>query len=80
MREVLTQVWLRDIGQTSECINKRTSRVHASSHKPTKKCVMKMKVELEKNNMSVKMTWWKERVYKARAKNKCHRYQKASSQ
>ena len=36
---------------------KKTSGVHSSSRKPTKKCAMKMKVELEleKNNTRVKM-------------------------
>ena len=34
---------------------KKTPRVHSSSLKPMKKCAMKMKVELEKNNVLVKM-------------------------
>ena len=36
---------------------KKNSGVHTTCHKPTKKCVMKMKVELleEKKNVCVKM-------------------------
>ena len=38
---------------------RKSSGVHVSSHKPTKKCAMKMKVEeleeLEKNDARVKM-------------------------
>ena len=47
--EVLIQIWLKsmkNIRQTSECIKRefeKTSGVHESSCKPTKKCVMKMK-------------------------------------
>ena len=33
---------------------RKASRVHASSHKPTKKCAMKMKVELEKKRRARK--------------------------
>ena len=33
----------------------KNSRVHASSRKPMKKCAMKMKVELEKNDVHVKI-------------------------
>ena len=50
MGEVLTQVWLKSIKKSvSYLTNKRmhkkrkASRVHASSHKLTKKCAMKMK-------------------------------------
>ena len=50
---------------------KKASRVHASSHKPTKKYAIKMKVEeLEKQ--------WKERVHKVCAEKLCHGYQRAS--
>ena len=39
---------------------KKTSGIHTSSHKPTKKCAMKMKVEVlllleEKNDAHIKM-------------------------
>ena len=34
---------------------RKSSGVHISSRKPTKKCAMKMKVELEKNDMRVKV-------------------------
>ena len=45
----------------------KASGVHASSHKPTKKCAMKMKVELEEKTMCVynNVIDGKERVYKA---------------
>ena len=47
---------------------KKTSRVHASSRKPTKKCAMKMKerkkVE-EKNDCCVKKIFVEGRIYKA---------------
>ena len=53
MEEVLIQVWLKSI--MNELLDKqvnaqkesliKTSRVHASSCKPTKKCAMKMKEE-----------------------------------
>ena len=45
MREVLTQVWLKSIKKVNaqkESL-KKTSGVHASSCKSTKKCAMKMK-------------------------------------
>ena len=61
---------------------KKSSGVHTSSRKPTKKCAMKMKV-LEKNKE--KKRWAPKifdgrKVYKARAENSCHGYQTTSGQ
>ena len=50
MEEVLTQVWLRnerDIGQTSECINKKSFWGSRKLLEAQKKCGMKIKIELE---------------------------------
>ena len=60
MGEVLNQVWLKYI---SELLDKqvnaqkeKTSGVHVSSRKPTKKCAMKMKeINKEKNDARVKI-------------------------
>ena len=52
-----------------------------NSRKPTKKCAMKMKVELgEKNNERLKYILMEGRVYKARTENSCHGYQMTSGQ
>ena len=61
---------------------KKTSGVHINSRKPTKKCAMKMKVELEeeKNDGRLKYFLMEGRVYKARAENSCHGYQTTSGQ
>ena len=50
---------------------RKASGVHISSRKPTKKCAMKMKVELEeKNDVRVKCYSWKEALYNAQTKNR----------
>ena len=60
---------------------KKTSGVHTNSRKPTKKCAMKMKVELEgKNNRCLKYFLMEGRVYKAHAENSCHGDQTTSGQ
>ena len=62
---------------------KKTSGVHKSSHKPTKTCVMKMKVELEeleKNDRRLKYFLMEGRVYKVRVENLRYRYQTTSGQ
>ena len=61
---------------------RKTSRVHASSHKLTKKYAMKMKQtkKQEKNDGHLKYFYWKEGVYKARAENSCNGYQMTSAQ
>ena len=47
-------------------------KVHEKLLQTHKKCVMKMKVELEeKNDGRLKYFCWKERVYKARTENSC---------
>ena len=38
--------------------------VHTRFRRPTKKCAMKMNVELEKTMCTWKCFWWKEAVYK----------------
>ena len=46
--------------QTSECIKRefeKTSGVHTSSCKPTKKCVMKMEDRKKKNDCCIKILW-----------------------
>ena len=61
---------------------KKASGVHTSSRKPTKKCAMKMKVELEEleKNGCLKYFLMEGRVYKALAENSCHGYQTTSDQ
>ena len=55
MGEVLIQIWLKSISELlDKQVNvqkeslKKTSVVHENSHKPTKKCAMKMKEERKK--------------------------------
>ena len=88
MGEVATGISLAEIHQVmNELLDKQvkkerlkyTSRVHVSSHKPTKKCAMKMK---ETNDMHVKILLMesKEGIYRVCVKNLCHGYQRASNQ
>ena len=55
MGEVLTKVWLKSISEllhkqmnVQKKSLKKTSGVHTSSRKPTKKCAMKMKESIRK--------------------------------
>ena len=58
MGEVLTQVWLKSIEKSVSYLTKevnaqkeslKTSRVHSSSHKPTKKCENDMCIDRRKH-------------------------------
>ena len=49
----MSQLFDKEVNVQKESL-KKISRAHASSHKPTKKCEMKMK-ETRKNNARVKM-------------------------
>ena len=60
MGEVLITIWLKSIKEISELLHKqtiaqkeslkKTSGVHSSSRKPTKKCTMKMKEKQKQKN------------------------------
>ena len=63
VEKMLIQVWLKSI-EMSELLDKQvnaqkenlnTSGVHTSSRKPTKKCAMKMKVEIKKKRQAPKI-------------------------
>ena len=58
--------------------SKKTPRVHSSSLKPMKKCVMKMKVGLEKKQRTRKNAF--DGRKKSRAEKLCYGYQPASGQ
>ena len=47
---------------------RKASGVHASSHKPTKMCAMKMILELEKNDAHIKMLFMEEALYNVQTK------------
>ena len=61
---------------------KKTSGIHASSHKPTKKCAMKMKerkkVEEKKMTAASKKFLWKEEFYKAVSEDWLNRFRRTS--
>ena len=60
---------------------KKTSGVHTSSHKPTKKCVMKMKErkkEEEKNDCRVKKIFVEGRIYKVVSEDWLNRFRRTS--
>ena len=53
----MSELFNKEVNAQKESL-KKTSEVHASSHKPTKKCAMKMKQtnkETRKNDTYVKM-------------------------
>ena len=75
----MSELFDKEVNAQKESL-KKTSGVHTSSHKPTKKCAMKMKQRnKKKNDGRLKYFCGEEGVYKARAENWCHGYQTTDS-
>ena len=79
MGEVLIHVWLKSITKwvsylTNKWMHKKrkTSRVHASFRKPTKRVCDENE---RKNDGHLKYFWWKGAVYKVIAEHSCNGYQ-----
>ena len=74
----MSELFDKEVNAQKESL-KKTSGVHAGSHKPTKKCAMKMKQRNKKKyDGHLKYFCGEEGVYKARAENWCHGYQMTS--
>ena len=74
----MSELFDKEVNVQKESL-KKTSGVHASSCKPTKKCAMKMKQRnKKKNDGCLKYFCGEEGVYKACAENWCHGYQTTS--
>ena len=64
----MSKLFDKEVNAQKESL-KKTSGAHESSHKPMKKCAMKMNERRRKSDVCIKCYWWKEVLYRAHTKN-----------